>query len=43
MLAVVLITFIPVPISYFAEKYISKPIESWGLAYCGVTPHVMTP
>lgn len=43
MLAVVLINFVPVPISYFAERYISKPIETWGLAFCGVTPTVMTP
>ena len=43
MLAVVLISFVPVPISYYAEKYISKPIEYWGLAFCRVTPPVMTP
>ena len=43
MQAVVLIGLVPVPISYFAERYISKPIEAWGLAYCGVTAPVLTP
>jgi len=35
MTACLVITFVPVPLSYVAEKYISKPIEVWGLKITG--------
>ena len=36
MTACLVLTFLPAPLSYLAEKYISKPIESWGLEATGV-------
>jgi peptidoglycan/LPS O-acetylase OafA/YrhL len=36
MTACLVLTILPAPLSYLAEKYISKPIEKWGLEITGV-------